>query len=216
MPVPKTRRALAVINASEAAIPCFIPGTMIATPRGEVPAQMLRIGDTVVTRDNGIRPIHWVGSRTLSCAELGARPHLRPVLIRKGSLGRGLPEADLLVSPNRRILVSREQTTLHFDAPESLIAAKHVVVGRLVNQIESAGVAYVHFTTVRHEIVLANGVWTESFQPADLTLRGIGNAQRAELLELLPELRPATVLAGRDARRSKSPARHDSFPTAQA
>ena len=41
----------------------------------------------------------------------------------------------------------------------------------------------------RHEVVLGNGAWTESFQPGDLTLKGMGNAQRNEIFELFPELK---------------------------
>ena len=41
----------------------------------------------------------------------------------------------------------------------------------------------------RHEVVLSNGAWTESFQPGDYTLKGMGNAQRKEIFELFPELK---------------------------
>jgi hypothetical protein len=37
-------------------------------------------------------------------------------------------------------------------------------------------------------VVLSNGSWTESFQPGDYTLKGMGNAQRNEIFELFPEL----------------------------
>jgi hypothetical protein len=40
----------------------------------------------------------------------------------------------------------------------------------------------------RHEVVLSDGAWTESFQPGDYTLNGIGDEQRQEILELFPEL----------------------------
>jgi hypothetical protein len=40
-----------------------------------------------------------------------------------------------------------------------------------------------------HEVVLGDGAWTESFQPGDYSLKGIGNAQRNEIFELFPELR---------------------------
>ena len=39
-----------------------------------------------------------------------------------------------------------------------------------------------------HEVVLSNGVWTESFQPTQQSLAGIGNAQRTEIQEIFPEL----------------------------
>ena len=40
----------------------------------------------------------------------------------------------------------------------------------------------------QHEVVLSNGAWSESFQPGDYTLDGIGKEQRDEILELFPEL----------------------------
>jgi len=48
----------------------------------------------------------------------------------------------------------------------------------------------------KHEVVLGNGAWTESFQPGDYSLQGLGNSQRNEIFELFPELRGAQ---GRDA-----------------
>lgn len=36
---------------------CFAAGTLILTPRGEVPIEMLAVGDLLVTRDNGPQPL---------------------------------------------------------------------------------------------------------------------------------------------------------------
>ena len=35
---------------------------------------------------------------------------------------------------------------------------------------------------------MSNGAWTESFQPGDMTLKGMGNSQRTEIFDLFPEL----------------------------
>ena len=50
------------------------------------------------------------------------------------------------------------------------------------------GVTYVHFLFDRHVIVQSDGIWTESFQPAERTLNALDEAARAEVLELFPEL----------------------------
>jgi hypothetical protein len=39
----------------------------------------------------------------------------------------------------------------------------------------------------RHELVLSDGAWTESFQPADRTFAALDEAQRAEIADLFPE-----------------------------
>ncbi len=185
----------------ENVIPCFTPGTMVATPRGEVPVEDLRTGDKVITRDNGIQEIRWIGSKHLDWPALCANPHLKPVLIRQGSLGNGLPERDMLVSPNHRMLVANDRTALYFEEHEVLVAAKHLIGGKGVRAVESMGVDYIHFMFDRHEVVLANGAWTESFQPGDYTLKGMGNAQRQEIFELFPELKSDAGLADYQAAR---------------
>ena len=170
-------------------IPCFTPGTTIATPSGERLVEDLKAGDRIITRDNGIQQIRWVGSKTLDWEGLYKSPHLRPILIRAGSLGNDLPERDMMVSPNHRMLVAGNQTALYFEESEVLVAAKHLVDTAGICRMDVRNTTYVHFMFDNHEVVLANGAWTESFQPGDYSLKGIGDAQRSEILELFPELK---------------------------
>ncbi|MCB1354995.1 MAG: Hint domain-containing protein [Maritimibacter sp.] len=172
----------------EQVVPCFTPGTLIATPKGEVPVERLRVGDRVITRDNGIQEIKWVGARAIGFAELARAQHLAPIHIRAGALGNGLPERDMLLSPNHRVLVANDRTSLYFDEREVLAAAKHLVNSKGIQVIQPIEVTYIHFMCQNHEVVLSNGAWTESFQPGDYSLGGVGNAQRQELFELFPEL----------------------------
>ena len=185
----------------ENVIPCFTPGTLIATPKGEVLVEDLKVGDRIITRDNGLQDIRWIGTKTMGYRELFNNPHLKPVLIRQGSLGNGLPERDMMVSPNHRLLVANDRTALYFDEHEVLVAAKHLVAVKGVSSIDSVGTTYIHFMFDRHEVVLANGAWTESFQPGDYTLKGMGNAQRTEIFDLFPELKTVVGLEGYQAAR---------------
>ena len=166
---------------------CFAPGMLIATPDGEKSVQTLRAGDKVLTRDNGIQEICWVGSRGLTGTELAKSPHLKPICIKQGALGDGLPLRDLWVSPNHRVLVSNDKTALYFEEREVLVAAKHLTALDGVSVVNPRWTTYHHIMFAQHEIVLSNGAWTESFQPGDYSLKGIGNAQRLEIEELFPE-----------------------------
>ena len=182
---------------------CFTPGTLIATPEGERLVEDLKVGDRVITRDNGIQALKWVGRRDLTGFDLARKPHFKPILIRQGALGNNLPEHDMMVSPNHRVLVANDKTALYFDEREVLVAAKHLIGLEGVEEVEVGGVSYIHIMFENHEVVLSNGAWTESFQPGDYSLRGIGNAQRQEILELFPELADAEGLkAYTSARRS--------------
>ncbi|WP_420863877.1 Ig-like domain-containing protein [Algirhabdus cladophorae] len=178
----------------EEVIPCFTPGTLIATPQGERLVQDLQVGDKIITRDNGLQEIRWMGSKDLTGAQLMSSPHLKPVLIRAGSLGNGLPERDMMVSPNHRMLISGDQPQLYFEESEVLAAAKHLVDGAGVQVVDVVRTSYIHFMFDQHEVVLSDGTWTESFQPGDYTLKGIDDAQRDEILELFPELAKAEGL----------------------
>ncbi|NBD29475.1 MAG: type I secretion protein [Alphaproteobacteria bacterium] len=187
----------------EDVIPCFTPGTTIATPKGERLVEELREGDRIITRDNGIQEIRWVGRKDMAGTQLVKNPHFKPILIKAGALGNGLPERDMVVSPNHRVLVASDLTQLYFEEREVLAAAKHLVGSDGVHELDVMQTSYIHFMFDRHEVVLSNGCWTESFQPGDYSLKGIGNSQRNEIFELFPELATKPGLEGyRAARRA--------------
>lgn len=167
---------------------CFTPGARIATPEGPRAVETLREGDRVLTRDNGVRAIRWAAFNGLSAADLARDPALAPILIREGALGGGLPERDMMVSPNHRMLVCEPRVQLYLAENEVLVAAKHLTRLPGVERIAVSGVNYHHLLFDIHEIIRADGTWTESFCPGDYSLNGIGAAQRAEVLTLFPEL----------------------------
>lgn len=168
---------------------CFTPGTAIKTRDGEIPVEDLQPGQSVLTRDAGYRPLRWIGAQHFPAIALHDRPHLAPIRIRAGALGRGLPDRDLIVSPQHRMLVSDQTCALWFDTAEVLVAAKDLTgLDGIDVVIPPEGITYVHILFDRHEIVSANGAWSESFQPGDLSLGGLDQAQRREITELFPQL----------------------------
>ncbi len=167
----------------------FVPGTLIATPKGELLIENLKVGDRVITRDNGLQDIKWIGQRFLSEVDLLLSPRLTPVMIRAGALGPGVPEADTMFSPNHRVLVSDGLVAPQTDEKAVLVAAMDLTELPGVELMDPQDTTYVHMIFARHEVVLCNGAWTESFHAGDQSFRGAGNAQRMELLELYPELR---------------------------
>lgn len=185
----------ATFREIENVIPCFMPGSRVATPSGEKLVEELCVGDKVLTRDNGVQEIRWYGQKRLDYGKLSKVPHLQPILIPAGSLGGGLPERDMMVSPNHRMLVADDRTSLYFAEHEVLVAAKHLEGRQGIRRMPQMQATYIHFMFDRHEVVLADGAWTESFQPGDYSLAGIDTEQRDEILEIFPEL--ATV-QGRD------------------
>ena len=188
---PNGTTVIGTINFTEIEeiIPCFTPGTMILTDRGEVPVEALQPGDLVVTRDNGLQPLRWIGQRQLSRAQLLADPDLQPVRIAKGALAGEGPARTMLVSPQHRVLIEGARAELLFGETEVLVPAKHLVGhAEATRALPEEGVTYVHILFDRHEVVLSDGIWTESFQPAERMLNAMDAAVRAELLALFPGL----------------------------
>ena len=172
----------------ENVIPCFTPGTLILTARGQVAIEDLAVGDLIVTRDHGLQPLRWVGQRDLSLADLIVQPQLQPVRIAAGALGPGLPARNLLVSPQHRMLLEGARAELLFGDAEVLVAATHLTSLAEVNPVLARGVRYIHLLFDTHELIEAEGAWTESFQPAARTYGAMDAAQRAEIAALFPEI----------------------------
>ena len=172
----------------ESVVACFTPGAQVLTDQGELAVEDLQPGDLVLTRDNGYQPIRWTGRRDLSHAELIVEPRFNPVHIARGALGVGLPVRDMMVSPQHRMLVTGPRAELLFGENEVLVAAKHLVGLPGIEQRISRGVSYIHILFDQHEIVRADGAWSESFQPGDLTMEGMQSDQRGEIEALFPAL----------------------------
>ncbi|TDE36619.1 Hint domain-containing protein [Antarcticimicrobium sediminis] len=184
---------------------CFTPGTRLETPKGLRRVEDLREGEHVLTRDNGAQPVMWVGSRRISGARLQVMPHLRPVRLRPGALGIERPDQELLVSPDHRMLVRGRAAHALFNTDEVLVAARDLVNGTTVIEDHAVReVTYVHLLLPTHEILVANGVETESFHPANADLGTLGPQDRARLLGHQPGLEDDPHRYGPFARRNLS------------
>ncbi len=184
---------------------CFTPGTMIRTPGGLTRIEELQEGDAVQTKDNGAQQIRWIGSRRMSGARLFAMPKLRPVRIAAGLLGADVPEGDLVVSPEHRILIKGPVALDLFNTPEVLVAAKDLINGTSISvDLRVREVTYIHLLFDRHQVMWANGVETESFHPASASLNALDDSDRARLLATHPSLEFDPHTYGSFARRHLS------------
>ncbi|MGB4828652.1 MAG: Hint domain-containing protein, partial [Paracoccaceae bacterium] len=177
----------------ETVIPCFTPGTLILTDRGEVAVEALAIGDLVVTRDNGLQEVRWIGRKDLSLADLVVHPELRPMLIPRGAMGPGLPARDMRVSPQHRMLMIGARAEMLFAEPEVLVAAAHLAGQGGIRPDLTPGISYIHVMFDAHEIVCSDGVWSESFQPASRMVGSMDGPRAAEILTLFPQLEETGV-----------------------
>lgn len=172
--------------------PCFAEGTLIATLRGAIAIEDLRIGDRVLTRDHGYQPIRWIGGRHFDQDTLSEFGALRPVVLRRGCLGGAGPDCDLVVSPQHRVLVTGPLSLEISGESECLVPAIDLVGMADIATSEAGEVTYFHILFDAHEVILSSGCWTESFLPDAESMTGLHQAQAAEILAIFPELAALT------------------------
>lgn len=169
---------------------CFTPGVMILTPGGVVPVETLRVGDAVVTCDHGVQAIRWVGSTHVPRSQLLQKPQLYPILIRQDALGPGRPNRDMRVSRQHRILIDDWRAALWFGEPDGILVPAVALINgdTIVEDTAPDGVTYIHLAFDTHEVIFADGIEAESFHPSRRMIAGMSPSQRAELLEIFPDL----------------------------
>ena len=140
-----------------AAPACYCRGTLIATDRGEVPVEELAIGDRVATRSGTLRPIKWIGKRSYGGRFVIGRDDILPVCIKAGALEDHVPRRDLWISPNH---------AMYLDG--ALIEARDLINGLSIVQAKNAElVEYFHVELESHDVLLAEGAWSETFVDDD-------------------------------------------------
>ncbi|BDL40909.1 Hint domain-containing protein [Methylorubrum sp. GM97] len=138
---------------------CFATGTQIRTARGEVAVESLQVGDQAVTASGALRPIIWIGHRTLDLRRHANQAAAQPIKIAKDAFAPGRPARDLFVSPGHPICVDV--------LGEVLIPALSLVNGATVQQASVESVTYWHVELDSHDILLAENLPAESYLDAN-------------------------------------------------
>lgn len=195
---------LLTITGKLKSVPCFTAGTMIETADGLRPVESLAEGDMVLTRDHGLQPLRWIGHSHMTEETLVQAPELRPVRIAAGALG---DHDELLVSPKHRMLLDDWRAAMLFGEDEVLATAESLINDSTVTRASDVqSVTYVHLLFDKHQIVKANGAWSESFHPNAIVHGEMSEAVRDEVVAIFPELEVDGAGAyGPVARRSLTP-----------
>jgi hypothetical protein len=170
--VPGARSVVTALDVDpEDSAACFVEGTMILTPTGEVPVEHLRAGDRVVTprAASPAARLVWVGRIAVDLTRQRFREVAAPVLVKAGALAEGVPFRDLQVSPNHALFVDGH-----------LVPARLLVNGlTVIHQRWLRAVTYHHLELDRHDLLVGEGALTES-------TRGDGNRAAFEAPAVVP------------------------------
>ncbi|WP_166443352.1 Hint domain-containing protein [Acetobacter sp. DmW_136] len=138
---------------------CFLAGSMISTPKGDVAVEDIQIGDEVVTFDwrnykDITRSVVWVGK-----AHVNVRSDLPddeagwPVRILKDAIADGVPYKDMLITSEHCLFFK-----------DSFVPARMLVNGVSIFYDKSiSSYDYYHVETEQHSVITADGMLTESY-----------------------------------------------------
>lgn len=154
---------------------CYAEGTQIATPDGPRPVEALVAGDLVLTADGRAVPVRLTVARALTRNQMMAFPALHPFTIPAGAFGPGLPSADLTVSALHRILVRDATLQLYFALDAAYVMARDLPQA---HPTPVQDLTYVHLLCDDHEVLIANGIESESLFAGDVALAALGPRMR--------------------------------------
>lgn len=153
-----------IAGASEA---CFLAGSMIRTPTGEIAVEDLSIGDEILTFDSRTgatiaRPVTWIGGGEIHASRvLAADLSGFPIRVLKDALGDNVPHKDMLVTAEH---------CLYLDG--AFVPVRMLVNGRSVfYDMSETRYRYYHVETAEHSVIWADGVLTESYLDTGNSLR---------------------------------------------
>ena len=165
---------------------CFAAGTRIDTPEGARAVEDLSAGDTVSVLGGGTAQVLYIRRRVLTGAALRARPSLRPVRIAPGALGTGVPRRAVVVSLQHRLLIRSKIAERMFNAAEVLVpAGKLTALDGIAQLCPPEGVIYFHLLCQNHEIVMSDGLASETLMRGAQVMEGLDPAAR-RVMRLLP------------------------------
>ena len=134
---------------------CFLRGTRILTPLGEIPVEDLAIGSVVETLD-GPLPVKWVGRQTFKRHSPSWHWSVAPIRIARFALTDEYPRRDLYLSPKHCLFIDGY-----------LIAVEWLVNGRsiaLATMHDREVIDYFHLELESHEVIFAEGAPAETLQ----------------------------------------------------
>lgn len=173
--------------------PCFVTGTKVLTPDGEVPIETLKPGDLVTTMDCGPQPVICVTTSRVNADTLFHAEKSRPISVPVWAEGTLPP-----------IHLSRQHCVMmNAGDREVLVRAAHLEKLGLASQdAPGAEITYVHLLLADHHVICADGAPCETLKSGKTAERSLRSEGLEDKIEGLREMLPARpILTGAEARK---------------
>ncbi|HCP81919.1 MAG TPA: hypothetical protein DIT67_10125 [Octadecabacter sp.] len=166
---------------------CFCDGTDIMTPSGPRKVETLRVGEYVLNESGKRKKIQWIGCTDVSSATFKRFPDQRPIRIFAGSIAPKIPANDLFVSPQHRVALEGYEVELLCGTDRVFVAAKHLT-SSIAERVETCeATSYYHILLNEHDVIVSNGLATESLQLSKRNLDGMSQNAKVSLCKNLKD-----------------------------
>jgi Hint domain len=135
---------------------CFLKGTGILTADGERKIEDLAIGDLLLTKFGGLRPIRWIGRYSFKKSD-PSKPWVKdalPVRIARSALAPNVPHTDLYMTGGHSLLIDGV-----------LVPAELLINGTTITRDEVREydeLEFLHVKLESHDVIYAEGVPAET------------------------------------------------------
>jgi hypothetical protein len=140
------------IEIMRSSVACFVAGTRILTPRGEIAVEDLKEGDAVITESGQNQPIKWIGKRRLDLSRHPAPETAQPIRFEADCFANDIPTRDLFLSPDHALFIDG-----------ILVPAKVLLNGKNVSQPAASSVTYYHLELEDHSVIFAENTPAETY-----------------------------------------------------
>lgn len=127
---------------------CLVAGATVLTTRGDVRAEMLRVGDALRTRDGHTTPITAVAARI----HQSLSGQMRPIVFKAGSIAHGVPKRNLAVLPDQPMAKPGP-------AAAALKPAKELGWRTITQPLVATHVKFILLTCRADAVISVGGVW---------------------------------------------------------
>lgn len=168
-------------------------GANLRTPCGLRRIEIVRPGDLIVTRTSGLQPVQMVWKRRLTRAQLERNPELAPIRLRPRAIGPMMPQRDVLVAPDHRLLIPGFRLAGVPDDTSVLTEARKIAdtSDAVFADHNLDSVTYFQLVFAEHQVLAVDGLPLESYLPDAAAIEALGGEMRDALEERFPELRDA-------------------------
>ncbi len=135
--------------------PTISQGAIVETTDGPCLIERLRLGDHILTKDNGAQPVRWILAQ-----DLPAMGRTMPIRLKAPHFGL---TGDITVTDEQRVLISGIETEYNLGLSAVLVSAgnlsEHAAASRQPGKISTT---FYQVLLDNHECIKVSGAWTDS------------------------------------------------------